>query len=338
MAPSPAARGRILIASVAVLAVIALAAGLSAFLGRSTKRAGVQGGFTLKSGYVTYRTTVPGPDFGKVVELPLGGLRAVPQPLPVVSAVHCERSYTAAGMLLCLESEGTMVLTPYAVVYDSSLRQVKKLEITGMPNRARLSADGRMASWTTFVSGDSYAGPAFATRTSILDLKTGAYTPSLETFAATVDGKAYKAVDINFWGVTVAADDNTFYVTMGSNGTTWLMRGDFAAHTLTSLVQNVECPSLSPDGTRVVFKKRVSGDIRKPWRLEVLDLATLAETPLAEQHSVDDQAAWLDDRTVMYALPHTNDPGYDLWSVPADGSGQPAPVAQNGSSPALTSG
>jgi Tol biopolymer transport system component len=195
-----------------------------------------------------------------------------------------------------------------------------------------------MAAWTTFVTGDSYTQPGASTRASILDLKTGAYVDSLETFSASVNGKPYKAVDINFWGVTFTADDNTFYATMGSNGKTWLMKGDLRAHTLTALRDNVECPSLSPDGTRIVFKKRVSDDIRHPWRFTVLNLATLQETPLAETRSVDDQAAWLDDGTVMYAVPHDDDPGSDLYAVPADGGGAPRLLAANGMSPSVTSG
>lgn len=35
------------------------------------------------------------------------------------------------------------------------------------------------------------------------------------------------------------------------------MRGDVTARTLTTVHRNVECPSLSPDGTRVAYKKRV---------------------------------------------------------------------------------
>ena len=130
---------------------------------------------------------------------------------------------------------------------------------------------------------------------------------TLETFTAYVDGGVYKSVDINLWGVTFTADDNTFYATMGSAGRTWLMRGDLKAQTLTALRDNAECPSLSPDGTRLVFKKRVSNDIRKPWHFYVLDLATMKVHPLAEQRSVDDQAAWLNADTVMYAVPHADD-------------------------------
>ncbi|CAN3984636.1 peptidoglycan-associated lipoprotein [Kitasatospora purpeofusca] len=56
-----------------------------------------------------------------------------------------------------------------------------------------------------------------------------------------------------------------------------------------------------------------------PWRLYVLDLRTMAETPTAERRGIDDQALWLDRRTLAYAMP--GDSGSDLWSVPADGSG-----------------
>ena len=101
----------------------------------------------------------------------------------------------------------------------------------------------------------------------ILDLRTGAVIPSMETFTSYVDGAVYRAVDINYWGVTFEADDDHFYATMSSGGRIWLMHGDLATETLRSVVPDVECPSLSPDGTRIVFKKRVSGSFFAPWRL-----------------------------------------------------------------------
>jgi Tol biopolymer transport system component len=91
---------------------------------------------------------------------------------------------------------------------------------------------------------------------------------------------------------------------------------------------DVECPSLSPDGTRIAYKKRV-GAGGKRWRPYVLDLQTMRETPLAETHSVDDQAEWLDDRHVLYGLDES------IWAVPADGSGRPAAYARQADSPAV---
>src|SRR2546421_3168631 len=85
---------------------------------------------------------------------------------------------------------------------------------------------------------------------------------------------------------------------------------------------HVECPSLSPDGTRIVYKYRF-GDPPQGWRLHVLDLRTMADTELAESRTVDDQAEWLDGRTVLYGLPVPGILDSNIWSVPADGTGSP---------------
>jgi hypothetical protein len=284
---------------------------------------------------VLYVDTQIGPDQGRLAEVS----QADPGAAPELGAPECQRSYSAGGTLVCLDLTGSMLTTSLHVeVYDSgapTARPVRSLTLTGTPSRTRVSADGRLVAWTVFVSGDSYNGPNFSTRTGILNVRTGALVENLEAFDAYVDGSLYRSVDINYWGVTFASDDNTFYATMGSKGKTWLMRGDLATHELTAVVQNAECPSLSPDGTRVVFKKRVGTNSAAPWRFYVLDLATGAEVPLAETRSVDDQAAWLDDDTVMYAVPHTDGTGYDIWDVPADGSGKPALLIRNGSSPSV---
>ncbi|WP_194923381.1 PD40 domain-containing protein [Catenulispora pinisilvae] len=339
-------RTKIFIASVSVLLTIAVVAVIVAYQGRPTARAGIKGTVVLDassplntgSGYLVYKTTVAGPDFGTLAERRLSGAATTVTGAPTLSSIQCDRSYTAAGILLCLRADGNLVRVADVEVYDRNLKPIKKLQAAGIPNRARLSADGRMAAWTTFVAGDAYNGPAFSTRTSVLDLKTGALSDSIESFAVTLQGRPYHAVDENVWGVTFAADDNTFYATLGTGGRTWLVRGDVAARTLTTVTDNVECPSLSPDGKSIVFKKRVSDDAWKMWRLEVLNLTTMAETPLAETRSVDDQAAWLDDHTVMYAVPQTSGSGYDVWSTPADGSGQPSLLARDAFSPSVTSG
>ena len=188
--------------------------------------------------------------------------------------------------------------------------------------------------WTVFVAGDSYNGGQFSTRSGILETRTGQLLGNLESLAITLDGKPYQAADVNFWGVTFAADDNRFYATLSTAGHRYLVEGDLAARAVRTLRDNVECPSLSPDGTRIAFKKRVSDDPAHLWRLSVLDVATMKETPLAETRSVDDQAAWRDGSTVLYGLPRDTRHS-DVWSVPADGTGAPAVLVPDADSPAV---
>ena len=286
---------------------------------------------------ILYVSTAIGADYEHLAEVPANE----PAATPALGSPSCERTYAAAETLVCLRAEGSLVATQYAEVYrdtDGTPQLIRKVQLPGIPSRTRVSADGRMVAWTVFVSGDSYNGPQFSTRTGVLDTRTGTVIPSLETFSAAVDGSPYHAVDINYWGVTFAADDEHFYVTMGSGGHTWLMLGNLAAKTLRSVTTNVECPSLSPDGTHVVFKKRTSTSLTAPWHLYVLDLRTLQETPLAETRSIDDQASWLGDDEVMYQVPQTSGPGFDIWEVPADGSGTPKLLIRNGFSPVALGG
>src|SRR5206468_275555 len=136
----------------------------------------------------------------------------------------------------------------------------------------------------------------------------------------------------NFWGVTFAKDSNRFYATLGTGNNRFLVEGDTAARHLRVIHDGVECPSLSPDGTRIVYKKRVGTDDPAFWRLTVLDLATMKETPLAETQSVDDQAEWLNDRVVLYT-PAVAPPG--IWAAPADGSGPARLLLANATSPVV---
>ncbi|WP_405150123.1 hypothetical protein OG589_16740 [Sphaerisporangium sp. NBC_01403] len=248
--------------------------------------------------------------------------------------IRCLRFHAAAGTGVCLRKvDGPMQETYFASVLDVRLRTLRDYPIAGIPSRTRVSPSGHLVAWTVFVGGDSYAGSDFSTRTSIVDTRTWTPTPTLEAYAIVKDGRPYHASDVNFWGVTFA-DDGHFYATLATKGETYLVRGDIAARTVTTLRPNVECPSLSPDGTRLIFKKRVPGlSPDEPWRLYALELRTMRETPLAEPRSVDDQVVWAGDHTVMYAL--AGDFGADLWSVPADGSGASRRVALAALNPAF---
>ncbi|GAA3763089.1 TolB family protein [Micromonospora maritima] len=243
---------------------------------------------------------------------------------------ECLRVYAAAGTGVCLAPSSAW--SYQVVVLDAELRPTRRLDVPGLPNRARVSASGRMVSWTTFVGGDSYTSSGFSTRTGFLDTRTGAAVTTLEDFAIRRDGRPYRSPDVNVWGVTFAGDDNTFYATLSTAGKRWLVRGDAAARTVTTVRENVECPSLSPDGTRIAFKEAVDADPAKGWRLSVLDLRTMRVTATAERASVDDQAAWLDGTTLAYTL-RQDDGRPDVWSVPADGSGAPRMLLPGAESP-----
>ncbi len=244
----------------------------------------------------------------------------------------CVRAYAAGGTVVCLRPgippDGSKV-----VIYDSQFKELRSLSQWGLPSRARVSASGRLVAWTVFRTGDSYLAPngQFSTTAGAYDLKTGAHYGSLEDFSVTLNGQPYEAVDRNFWGITFTSDDNTFYATMWSGGKTWLMRGDLTKRHLESLRENVECPSLSPDGTRLAYKKRF-GD---RWRLHLLDLVRNTDIALAETDSVDDQLAWVDNAHVAYAKAHEGQPA--IFKLPADGTGQPELVGP-GSSPAFLGG
>ncbi|MFC6595358.1 TolB family protein [Kitasatospora paranensis] len=289
------------------------------------------GTVTLKPGgrQLLFRSMAWGPHRDEITSVPADR----PDGPRTASGLTCLRFHAAAGTGICLQAEhGALTDTYRAVVVDSALHELRHYPAAGIPTRSRVSPSGHLAAWTVFVSGDSYAGTAFSTRTSIVDTRSWRYEDNLESFTLIRDGRPVKAPDLNIWGVTFA-DDAHFYVTVATGGKTYLARGDLAARTLTTLHENVECPSLSPDGTRIAYKKRVAGaEPDAPWRLYVLDLATMTETATAERRNIDDQALWADGHTLVYAL--AGDYGADLWTVPADGSGAAAVLTRSAVAPA----
>ncbi|GAA3110229.1 TolB family protein [Streptosporangium carneum] len=242
----------------------------------------------------------------------------------------CARFHAAVSTAVCMITDMGARTRYYATVLDGSLRETRRVEVPGVPSRARVSPSGNMVSWTVFVSGDSYLSSGLSTRTGILDTRTGRTVPSLEEFALYRDGRRDTSPDHNYWGVTFTGDDDHFYVTVSTKGEFYLARGSYAARRVDTVRRGVECPSLSPDQTRVAYKKR-TGDASSPWRVHVLDLASGRDTALAEDHSVDDQVAWLDDGAVMYA--RLAGERSDVWTVPADGTGTPRKLLEDAFSP-----
>ena len=282
--------------------------------------------------HLVFRNAALGGDYGKLAAVALpdaGGPRAF-------GSVSCERVYATSSAGVCVTASGGIAPTYAVSTLGPDLAPTSSAALAGLPSRARMSGDGRLVSTTTFVSGHSYAASSFSTATVIR--VAGRALPDLETWATYLpDGQRLVAADRNYWGVTFAADDDTFYATAASGTTTWLVRGSIEERTMRALRTDAECPSLSPDGRHVAYKKRLGNPTSGVWRLASLDLVTGSETLLAETRNVDDQVEWRDDSSVLYALPRsgTEATTSDVWQVPADGSGTPAVLVPYASSPAV---
>lgn len=265
---------------------------------------------------IVFRSTEKGDGFGRVASVPL----ASPEGKRTLSGLSCERVYATREAVSCMSLNSTNPVGYRETLYDGSGGELRFWPLPGAPSRTRLSPDSKLAAWTAFVDGESYAGVAFATQTIITELQ-GTYYGPLEAFTFLVDAQPYSATDLNLWGVTFAADDNTFYATAASAGKTWLVRGNLRGRTLVAVREGAECPSLSPDGKRVAYKKNLGPADAPRWTLAVYDLASKAETILPLKGDVDDQAEWLNDDTLLFGLPVAGAEGdYNLYTAPADGS------------------
>jgi len=277
--------------------------------------------------HLVFLSTAVGESYGKVALVPLDA----PDGPRYATALQCDRVYggTSAGLCLGNNVLGGFLSSYSAYTFDAAFEPRHTFNRNGIPTRVRISPDGRYGVTTVFVTGDSYAAGGFSTRTTLIDIASGALVGDLEEFAVWRDGERVQAPDFNFWGVTFARDSNRFYTTLGTGGKAYLMEGDVAGRQGRLLRENVECPSLSPDGTRLVFKKHVSNDARSRWQLHLLDLATMTETPLAnEPRSIDDQVEWLDDAHILYGWADEGPPrttATSVWVLPVDGT-EPARV------------
>jgi hypothetical protein len=287
----------------------------------------------LAQDHLVFRSTALGDSYGKLSVVALadpGGDR-------VVLDSSCERVYATATDGVCITADRGIVPKYGITQLNAKLAPASSSDLTGLPSRARISLDGSLISTTTFVTGHSYTETSFSTET-IVRRSTGEILGNIEDFSTAVDGQPLTAVDRNYWGVTFV-DDDTFYATAASTslGKTWLVKGSISGRSMTSVRTDAECPSISPDHTRVAYKTRQGNAAPGQWRIAVLDLATGQQTLLAETRSVDDQVEWLDDSTVLYSLQREGSEATtsDTWQVPADGTGNPIVLVPQGSSPAV---
>jgi hypothetical protein len=242
-----------------------------------------------------------------------------------LAAMKCDRVYFRSEVGVCLTTNENK--TGFTTkVFDRNFDVRHEIPAAGIPSRIRISPQATWASTTVFVFGHSYADGNFSTETSLINLESGKRLGQLEDFDSYIDGTRVDAPDVNYWGVTFV-DEDRYYATMSTGGTDYLVEGSISERRMDVIHEGVECPSLSPDGTRVAFKSATSSS---EWQLKVLDLATMEETTLAEPRSVDDQVEWLDNDTILYGVIEA-----DLYSVPADGTGEPELFLEDAGSPAI---
>jgi hypothetical protein len=293
------------------------------------------------AGRVVFRNTAAGEGYGLVASVDVtdpAGARSV-------GDLACDRVDATAAEIVCLRNERGIVPSYSATVSSNTGETLGQWPLSGLPSRTRLSPDGTLVATTAFVTGHSYATIGFSTET-VIRTAAGESLGNLEEWALVVDGSPSAPVERNFWGVTFV-DDETFYATLSltatglaTPGQTFLVRGDIAARTLTTVIEDVECPSLSPDGARIAFKLRTSDTgSGARWTPAIYDLASGTIAPLPEERNIDDQIEWLDDHTVLYGMPRSDRPGdTDVWRLPVDGSGRPSIFIEHAWSPSIVRG
>ena len=288
---------------------------------------------TLGHPYVLFRNTALGPSYGKLSVASLDAPDTVRYP----TGLDCERVYGTAESGLCLQAIRNAFPIFQAVSFDRHFQASHTFNLKGGPSRARVSRDGHWGAVTVFLAGHGYASIGFATQTILYDLRSATTVGDLEQFPVVKDGQPFKAADFNFWGVTFEPEGDGFYATLASGGVYYLIEGHVSSRQLRVLRQGVECPSLSPDGRRLVFKSRLHDRGSVHWQLHVLDLQTHHETIVNEPRSVDDQAEWLDADHVLYGLARNIEGSgtWDIWVARSDGTGTPAVFVHDALSPCV---
>ena len=226
------------------------------------------------------------------------------------TSLNCLRVHVAAdGSLLCytnvVPGRIGQFSNPTSYLFAPDLAPLARhaSEVNGQPNRARMSADGKLSATTEFVTGHSYAGTggnSFSTETSILHNDAPAKAENLQEWPVLQEGRKVTSADLNLWGVTFQpSNSDHFFVTAYFAGKPHLAEGSVSARSINVVRDGVECPSFSPDGKRLAFKKRTSST---GWSPAVLDLATSVETVYDVGVSVDDQIEWSNEHTLVYEV------------------------------------
>jgi hypothetical protein len=274
----------------------------------------------------------PGPTYGRLAfsSLEPGAAR-------VDTSLPCHRVHFSEKVGVCL-AISTAPAGFRGYVIDEAMRVKQTMELPGMPSRTRVSRNSELAAYTVFVAGDSYLASGLSTRTRLVDPRSAITIADLESLPVTRDGKPFRAVDFNYWGVTFTRDARRFYATLGTGGRILLVEGDIAARALRVIAEDIECPSLSPDERHIAFKKRFGTGFDAWWQPAVVDLATMTVRQLPEPQHIDDQIEWLDDGHILYAVGHSASAVVrraDIWRLAIDGASPPSMFLADAESPAV---
>lgn len=283
--------------------------------------------------HVYFRSARPD-EYGKVV---LADLDA-PNERRIVSDLTCDRLDFGTRLGLCLaEVRGVPGIAAVVKIVDVHFTVLQAFPMTGAPIRARISPDERYGAVTVFATGEHYDAD-FTTRTWLIDLEQRALLGELESFSTTLDGRPFKEVDFNLWGVTFERDSNRFYATLGTGSRRFLVHGTMGTKRFEVVRDGMECPSLSPDGTRIGFKKPNADAAvgSRTWRVAVYDLASQREWELPqESRNIDDQVEWLDADHLLYQFAESNglpEDALNVWVTPVDDPATPPRIFISGAS------
>lgn len=286
----------------------------------------------LGSSRLYFRYTGMDENYGRVAFLEGADSNPVFRP-----GLSCQAVHASADKGICLSADRGVITAFQAHVFDTESHEViGQFSLSGTPSRTRVSPDGRYAASTVFVKGHAYSTIGFSTQTMLYDVDAMSVIADLETFKVTRRGAEFSNTDFNFWGVTFTPDSRQFYATLSTGDEHLLVQGDIAARTMAVIHEGVECPSLSPDGTRVAYKRRSTAPGGVRWSLHVLRLDDKTDIALADDRSIDDQLEWLNDEQVLYSVPDESSPAVtNVWTARADGSGDSTLFLASAYSPAI---
>jgi Tol biopolymer transport system component len=158
----------------------------------------------------------------------------------------------------------------------------------------------------------------------------GRIVADLRDFTLAPGNEPPPAGRLDFSSVAFRSDGDRFFATLTTSARSYLVTGSIAARSLAVARTDVASEALSPDGKRLIVKKRESGS----WQLFVLDLDTLTEQALNQgPGSVDDQVEWLDNAHVVYHDATEN--GTGIWSLAIDGVTTPRLLVADAYSPSV---